>query len=89
MVKAPVIPDYADTAAGATRGRIDRLNGAQIGDPRKAAEAMITVVKAEDPPLRLPLGIDALTSIRQKLRQQSEDLDRWDALSTRTSFTGT
>src|SRR4030081_1042229 len=37
------------------------------GDPTKAAQAMIQVVEAENPSLRLVLGADALGVIRQKL----------------------
>lgn len=50
-----VIDDYAETA-GLHRRSLSQLNGNQVGDPKRAVEAMIAAVEASSPPLRLVLG---------------------------------
>lgn len=39
-------------------------DGYQAGDPRKAASMIIQIAEAAEPPLRLVLGKDALTLLR-------------------------
>jgi NAD(P)-dependent dehydrogenase (short-subunit alcohol dehydrogenase family) len=58
-----------------------------LSDPRRVATALIAVVESDDPPLRLPLGSDALEGIRRKLAHQQAELDRWAELSRSTDFT--
>jgi hypothetical protein len=43
-------------------------------------------MKMEHPPLRWPLGNDALQAIRQKLTAQLEELNKWEAMTRSTSF---
>jgi NAD(P)-dependent dehydrogenase (short-subunit alcohol dehydrogenase family) len=57
------------------------FDGAQPGDPDRAAAAIIEAVETDDPPLRLPLGQMALENIRAKLELQLEELERWSALA--------
>ena len=52
-------------------------SGKQPGDPHKAALAMIKVVQADKPPLRLPLGELALGRIRNKIKLTQAELDAW------------
>src|SRR3954447_15041313 len=53
------MPEYADTV-GPTRGYVRENNGLQPGDPAKAAEAILAALDADEPPLRLVLGEDAV-----------------------------
>lgn len=85
MPQAEPIEVYQQTA-GYVRGALAKFNGQQPGDPAKAAQAMIAVVEAAEPPLRLPLGGDAVGAIRQKIEQQLQELSEWEALSTSTNF---
>ncbi|NNE67611.1 MAG: SDR family NAD(P)-dependent oxidoreductase [Pyrinomonadaceae bacterium] len=58
--------------------RIDNIgefDGAQPGDPVKAIKAIIDVVESENPPLRLPLGEDAVTAIDEKLEAVRKNVD--------------
>ena len=71
-----VIDDYANTA-GKNRSDIRAISGHQAGDPVRAAKAMIQVVKAENPPLRLLLGAAALKGARIKLEELKNDFDTW------------
>jgi NAD(P)-dependent dehydrogenase (short-subunit alcohol dehydrogenase family) len=81
-VAAP-IDDYADSV-GQARQAFAELDGAQPGDPGRAAQAIIEAVDADDPPLRLPLGQIAVDAIRAKLGGQLEELERWEPLSAST-----
>jgi NAD(P)-dependent dehydrogenase (short-subunit alcohol dehydrogenase family) len=75
-----VIDDYSETA-GRNKGNIRGYSGNQPGDPAKAAEAIIKVVEAEHPPLRLLLGVAALKGARNKLEELKKDFDAWEAIS--------
>ncbi len=82
---APEIDDYKETV-GQTREYIANENGNQQGNPRLAAEAMISAVEADEPPLRLPLGDDALDQIREKLDSVKQETDAWETTIVETSF---
>lgn len=71
---AQVIPDYAPTA-GVFRQRMEQVNGRQEGDPTKAAQAIVRLVGSPNPPLRLPLGKIALSTISAKLASVQQDLE--------------
>jgi NAD(P)-dependent dehydrogenase (short-subunit alcohol dehydrogenase family) len=82
---ADPIEDYAESVGRARQAFAD-LDGAQPGDPRRAAEAILEAVDADDPPLRLPLGRMAVDNIRAKLAGQLEELERWERLSASTEL---
>jgi NAD(P)-dependent dehydrogenase (short-subunit alcohol dehydrogenase family) len=79
------IDDYADTA-GKRRKEHDTAHGHQPGDPAKAAEALISVVRGGKAPELLLLGTDALTAITGVLDAQRSEVEAWRALSTSTDF---
>jgi NAD(P)-dependent dehydrogenase (short-subunit alcohol dehydrogenase family) len=62
------------------------FDGAVFGDPARAAQAMIRVVEAEAPPLRLALGADALQTIRGKFNSEIEEYKRWEPVTVSTAF---
>ena len=80
-----VIEDYA-TTAGKNKGDIRGYSGNQPGDPVRAAKAMIKVVEAENPPLRLLLGVAALKGARLKLDELKHDFDNWAEVSEGADF---
>jgi hypothetical protein len=61
------------------------MDGTQPGDPRKAAAAILAALDAQQPPLRLALGADAVDAIRAKHERLRADLDTWEALSRDTA----
>jgi NAD(P)-dependent dehydrogenase (short-subunit alcohol dehydrogenase family) len=61
-------------------------NGRQPGDPAKAAQAMIAVVEAEHPPMRLLLGTDAYDVWDRTIGARIADIDRWRSLGETTAF---
>jgi NAD(P)-dependent dehydrogenase (short-subunit alcohol dehydrogenase family) len=79
------IPEYADTV-GPTRAYVRDGHGEQPGDPAKAAAAIMTALDADDPPLRLVLGEDAIGNIRSRLASVTEELDRWEGVGAATAF---
>jgi NAD(P)-dependent dehydrogenase (short-subunit alcohol dehydrogenase family) len=83
MRQSPVhIDDYADTA-GARRATTLATYGHQPGDPARAADAIITAVGAEQPPLRLLLGRAAYDIASARLNSLRAGFDEWRDL-TRT-----
>ncbi|HPG88627.1 MAG TPA: oxidoreductase [Hyphomicrobium sp.] len=79
------IADYEATA-GTFRKSLAQRNGKQAGDPRKAAEAIIAAVEAEQPPLHLLLGPDALRLVGEKLGALQSEILKWAPLSGSTNF---
>ncbi len=60
------IAAYADSVHARLK-QVNDYSGKQPGDPKRAAEAMITAVDSQEPPLNLVLGAPGLKMVRQKL----------------------
>ncbi|WP_176059653.1 oxidoreductase [Paraburkholderia sp. BCC1876] len=86
LVVAPLVIDDYDETAGAVRRRAAQMNHNQPGDPKKLAAAMIALVDADTPPLRLPLGNDTLAAIVAKNAYVAQEMDAWKTLSASTDF---
>ena len=82
---AQVIDDYSESA-GVTRQRVEPKNHHQLGDPAKAAEAIVAIATAAEPPLRLPLGTDCIARVERKLSQVAAEVDKWRTLAGSTDF---
>jgi NAD(P)-dependent dehydrogenase (short-subunit alcohol dehydrogenase family) len=82
---AQQVEAYSGTA-GAFRERMKAVNGKQEGDPKKAAEAIVSVVNHENPPLRLPLGKVAVGTLTAKLASVQQDLDAWRSVAEGAVF---
>lgn len=80
-----VIDDYT-TTAGANKDNIRGYSGNQPGDPERAAKAIIKAVEAEQPPLRLLLGVNALKGARNKLETLKKDFDTWEETTIGADF---
>lgn len=77
------IADY-DALFDPIRQAREEKNGKQLGDPFKAASAMLDVIERSNPPAHLLLGSDALALVRQKMESFSAEIDRWEALTRST-----
>jgi NAD(P)-dependent dehydrogenase (short-subunit alcohol dehydrogenase family) len=75
-----------ESTVGATRNYVQTGGGSQPGDPVKGARAIIAAIDSERPPLRLVLGEDALSAIREELRDQQAELDQWASAGSATTF---
>ena len=77
--------DY-DAVVGAAARMQRAYNGKQPGDPRKGAAAILEIVSLDRPPLRLPLGTDAVAAIERSDRERIDELARWRHISQSTDF---
>ncbi|MPW07700.1 SDR family NAD(P)-dependent oxidoreductase [Paraburkholderia sp. CNPSo 3155] len=84
MTRTPrSISDYDDIFDPIRQAREEK-SGKQLGDPSKAARAMLAVIAAEHPPTRLLLGSDALGLVRAKLSALKAEIDAWEATTVST-----
>ena len=83
--RSPVADAYADSV-GKSIAYLDAAAGRQIGDPARAASAILTVVDAPEPPRHLLLGSDALRRAREKLDSVIDEIDRWEGVTRGTDF---
>jgi NAD(P)-dependent dehydrogenase (short-subunit alcohol dehydrogenase family) len=77
------IADYDERRAALLAG-IEERNGRQPGDPAKLAEAIVSVAKADEPPLRFLGGSVAVTVAEEKLASMRNEFHRWRQLSIST-----
>jgi NAD(P)-dependent dehydrogenase (short-subunit alcohol dehydrogenase family) len=77
------IGDY-DAIIEPVRKRRMELNGWQIGDPAKAAQAMLKVALSDNPPAHLLLGSDAVRLVDEKIKSLLADFDAWKSVSLST-----
>ena len=88
MVRAErSIADYDAVFDPLRKARQER-SGKQVGDPAKAARAMLTLVQSENPPAHLLLGSDALSLVREKIASLKAEIDAWEKITLSTDFTG-
>jgi NAD(P)-dependent dehydrogenase (short-subunit alcohol dehydrogenase family) len=78
------MPEYEETV-GPTREYVRAGHGLQAGDPAKAAAAIITALDADEPPLRLVLGADAIGNIGQRLEAVGAELREWEQVGRNTA----
>lgn len=84
MVRSPrTIADY-DALFDPIRQRRQEVSGKQLGDPRKAARAMLAIIESPAPPVHLLLGSDALHLVRAKLKALEQELQECEALTVST-----
>ena len=80
--------DWGGRSLETTQSRIDDYGWiaeaeapAMTGRPAALADAVMQVIEAEDPPLRFLVGPTAITMVRDRLREQLAEIDRWEELS--------
>ncbi|GGS76678.1 oxidoreductase [Streptomyces violaceus] len=70
----------------ATRGAVAGGDGAQPGDPAKAAALVLAALEADPPPLRLPLGDDGVSAVLGHLDQVRDEVVAWEKRTRNTAF---
>ncbi|MFM0505454.1 oxidoreductase [Paraburkholderia caffeinilytica] len=84
MTRTPrSIADY-DAIFEPIRQAREEKNGKQLGDPRKAARAMLAAIAADHPPTHLLLGSDALGLVRDKLSALGNEIRDWESVTVST-----
>lgn len=79
----PEMPAYQGTV-GATRQFSKGMNGTQPGDPLKAAAAIDKALASAQTPLRLQLGEDAISTIRNHSETLLQDMATWESVALDT-----
>jgi len=84
MVRTPrAIADY-DALFDPIRRAREEKSGKQLGDPAKAARAMLEIIDSDAPPAHLLLGSDALGLVRGKLVDYAAEIDAWEEVTRST-----
>ncbi|MFI5931410.1 oxidoreductase [Actinoplanes sp. NPDC051494] len=84
MTRAPrSIADYDDLFDPIREARRE-ASGRQLGDPARAAAAVLRILDAPEPPRHLVLGSDALRVVRAAREAVDHDLSTWEELSLST-----
>lgn len=84
MTRTPrSIEDY-DKVFDPVRKMREQKSGKQLGDPRKAARAMLSAIAADSPPVHLLLGSDALGLVRNKLSALEDEIRAWETVTVST-----
>lgn len=77
------IADYDEQFAPIRAAR-EAKSGQQLGDPRKAAQAILQLIAMPTPPRQLLLGSDALQRVREHLAGATREIERWETLTRST-----
>jgi NAD(P)-dependent dehydrogenase (short-subunit alcohol dehydrogenase family) len=83
-VSAPI--SAYDAMVGPFREGFPAVDGNQPGDPAKAAEAILEMVNADKPPLRLALGNDAADMAIAYLDNTRAELAAWEKVARGTDY---
>jgi NAD(P)-dependent dehydrogenase (short-subunit alcohol dehydrogenase family) len=84
MTRSPrSISDYDQLFDPIRKARQEK-SGKQLGDPMKAARAILAAIAADHPPTHLLLGSDALGLVRAKLSQLEDEIRAWEAVTVST-----
>jgi NAD(P)-dependent dehydrogenase (short-subunit alcohol dehydrogenase family) len=86
MTMHDVRADYAETVGARVRFMTERFE--PLGDPKKAAQAILTISEVDDPPLRLLLGTDGYELARAADRDKMASDERWRELTVSTDHDG-
>jgi NAD(P)-dependent dehydrogenase (short-subunit alcohol dehydrogenase family) len=79
------IADYDGTAHNSRRIMAEHA-GHEPGDPAKVAQAILAVADADDPPLQLLLGADAVLYATQQMSAFQAEMGKWVKLTLSTGF---
>ena len=86
MIRTPrSIADYDLLFEPIRRARAEK-SGKQAGDPARLAQALLKVVEADDPPVHLLLGNDALNLVRDKLESLGQEISAWESVTRSTEY---
>lgn len=83
--------EYDETAVGQVRAKLDQVDNNQPGDVVKGARVIVDILtksgasEGRDIPMRVALGSDCSTGIREKVVETVALLDAWDPVTTKTN----
>ena len=77
------LPAYAGANAG-HKSVFDGISGRQPGDPARLGDALVSLARAEDPPMRYAAGSDAYKIVGDAFGARQAELARWKDLTVST-----
>jgi NAD(P)-dependent dehydrogenase (short-subunit alcohol dehydrogenase family) len=84
ILAANPIAEYEEVRA--IHAKYLNMDGQQIGDPEKAAAAMISLASMPNPPVHLLLGNDAFQRANSKVESLTNEFKDWKAITISTDF---
>ena len=88
MLTFPLPPPYDRADAPSVRFRELLGQSHAMGDPRRAAVALMQVATMADPPLRVQLGTDAVLLVRGQALKTARESERYEELAHSTNAEG-
>lgn len=85
------IKEYDETVVGAVKAQLDEVDNNQPGDVVKGAKVIVDVLtmsgaaEGKEVPVRVALGADCSTGIREKIQDTLSLLEEWDPVATKTN----
>lgn len=79
------VEDYDELFTPIREARI-KASGNQLGNPERAAEALLHILDVPEPPGHLVLGSDALRLVTTARRELDDEIRAWEPLSRTTDF---
>lgn len=83
MSYAPQVPGY-EQSVDQRADFIKDGNFVPMGDPDKAAQAMIRLTESPEPPVHLLLGSEAVAMVQAAQKERQAELEQWIAVSKST-----
>ncbi|MBE5319933.1 SDR family NAD(P)-dependent oxidoreductase [Pedobacter sp. MR2016-19] len=84
VLAANPIAEYEEVRA--IHSKYLKMDGQQVGDPEKAAAAMISLTSMPNPPVHLLLGNDAFQRANTKIEALTKEFKDWKAITISTDF---
>lgn len=84
------IKEYDETVVGKVRARLDEVNNNQPGDVAKGAKVVVDILtksgaaQGKEVPIRVILGKDCATGVREKMQDTLQLLEEWESIATQT-----
>ena len=66
--------------------KMNHMDGAQLGDPDRIADAFLALVGSQEPAVNLFLGSDAFDRAKSKIAQLNKEMETWKAIANSTDF---
>ena len=80
------IPELRNSTVGQMLSSVQKSSGQEPGDPAKAAETIISIVEAEEAPLRLLLGQTAYQAAKRKFTNLLSSIEEWKEITINADF---
>lgn len=75
-----------ESARNSEQAHLNEINGNQPNDPVKAADALITLSKEQNPPVHFLLGIETHEFLNNKIEAMTKDAENWKSLTESTAL---